>query len=118
MWPATDIIQVGCMLFGAAAWRCAPRDRHLGWSSEERSRALGRGANNTRFLVLPWARVPHLASQILGAVARRIDADGHRGIAVATDGIEVVPQSVMMQQKVEDDGEDREPQDRSMNDAD
>lgn len=35
--------EVGCVLFGAAAWRCAPRDRHLGWSSEERSRALGRG---------------------------------------------------------------------------
>src|SRR5664279_5346138 len=67
--------EVGCVLFGAAAWRCAPRDRHLGWSSERRSRELGRVANNTRFLVLPWARVPHLASHILGAVARRIDSD-------------------------------------------
>lgn len=67
--------EVGCVLFGAAAWRCASRDRHLGWSSEQRSRELGRVANNTRFLVLPWARVPHLASHILGAVARRIDAD-------------------------------------------
>lgn len=67
--------EVGCVLFGAAAWRCAPRDRHLGWSSEQRSRELWRVANNSRFLVLPWARVPHLASHILGAVARRIDAD-------------------------------------------
>ena len=66
---------VGCVLFGAAAWRCAPRDRHLGWSSQQRSRELWRVSNNTRFLVLPWARVPHLASHILGAVARRIDGD-------------------------------------------
>ena len=66
---------VGCVLFGAAAWRCAPRDRHLGWSSEQGSRELWRMANNTRFLVLPWARVLHLASHILGAVARRIDGD-------------------------------------------
>jgi len=32
-------------------------------------------ANNTRFLILPWVRVPHLASHLLGAVARRIEAD-------------------------------------------
>ena len=66
---------VGCVLFGAAAWRCAPRDRHLGWSSEQRSRELWRVANNSRFLVVPWARVPHLACHILGRVARRIDGD-------------------------------------------
>jgi hypothetical protein len=28
-----------------------------------------------RFLILPWVRVPHLASHILGQVARRIGAD-------------------------------------------
>lgn len=66
---------VSCVLFGAAAWRCAPRDRHLGWSSQTRAEELWKVANNTRFLVLPWAQVPHLASHILGAVARRIDAD-------------------------------------------
>ena len=31
--------------------------------------------NNTRFLILPWLRVPHLASHVLGTAARRIDAD-------------------------------------------
>ena len=44
------------LLFGAAAWRCAPRDRALGWNDEERCRDLPRLANNTRFLVLPWVR--------------------------------------------------------------
>jgi hypothetical protein len=32
-------------------------------------------ANNTRFLILPWVRVAHLASHVLGQVARRISAD-------------------------------------------
>jgi len=66
---------VACLLFGAAAWRCAPRERALGWSDEERRHGLSRLANNTRFLILPWVRVPHLASALLGAVARRIGAD-------------------------------------------
>jgi hypothetical protein len=66
---------VACFLFGAAAWRCAARDRHLGWATAERAAGLGAVANNTRFLILPWVRVPHLASHLLGLVARRIDAD-------------------------------------------
>lgn len=67
--------EVAALLFGAPAWRCAARDRALGWTEEERRQQLARVANNTRFLVLPWVRVPHLASHILGAVRRRIDAD-------------------------------------------
>jgi Domain of unknown function (DUF4338) len=30
--------------------------------------------NNTRFLVLPWVVVPHLASHVLGLIVRRIRA--------------------------------------------
>lgn len=66
---------LACLLFGAPAWRCAPRDRRLGWTEAERSTRLHEGTNNTRFLILPWVRVPHLASHLLGAVARRIDRD-------------------------------------------
>lgn len=66
---------IACLLFGAAAWQCAPRDRYLEWSAPERSARLSEIANNTRFLILPWVRVPHLASHLLGRVARRIDAD-------------------------------------------
>ena len=74
---ASDVAgrDVACLLFGAAAWRCAPRDRALGWGEVERRQGLSRLTNNTRFLVLPWVRVPHLASAVLGAVARRIQAD-------------------------------------------
>lgn len=66
---------LACLLFGAAAWQCAPRDRHLGLTAAQRRAGLQRVANNTRFLVLPWVRVPGLASHVLGQVARRIDAD-------------------------------------------
>jgi len=63
------------LVFGAAAWKCAVRDQWIGWSPRQREERLGRIANNSRFLILPWARVPHLASWILGGVARRITAD-------------------------------------------
>lgn len=68
---------LACLLFGAPAWRCAPRDRALGWSDTQRRSGLHTLANNTRFLILPWVRVPHLASHVLGAVARRIGGDWH-----------------------------------------
>jgi hypothetical protein len=66
---------VAAVLFGAPAWRCAPRDAFLAWGDVERRQQLHRLANNTRFLILPWVRVSHLASHVLGAVARRISAD-------------------------------------------
>ena len=66
---------VACLLFGAAAWKCAPRDRTLKWPSESWQEQLCQVANNTRFLILPWVRVEHLASHVLGVVARRINAD-------------------------------------------
>lgn len=68
---------VACLLFGAPAWRCAPRDRALGWTDAQRRAQLPTVANNTRFLILPWVRVPHLASHLLGAVTRRIGTDWH-----------------------------------------
>jgi hypothetical protein len=35
-------------------------------------------AYNTRFLILPWVRVPHLASHVLGRMAAQISADWER----------------------------------------
>jgi hypothetical protein len=66
---------VGCALFGSAAWKCAARDSWIGWDRGTRERNLGLLTNNTRFLVLPWVEVPHLASHILASLARRIRAD-------------------------------------------
>lgn len=66
---------VACMLFGSAAWKCADRDAFLQWNQTTRQRNLQGLTNNTRFLVLPWVEVPHLASHLLGLMARRIRAD-------------------------------------------
>lgn len=69
---------LACLLFGAAAWKCAPRDGWIGWTAQRRSQGLRFIANNSRFLVLPWIRVKHLASHILSQVAGRINADWQR----------------------------------------
>ncbi len=66
---------VACVLFGSAAWKCATRDAFLGWDRPTRERNLPYLTNNTRFLIPRWVRVPHLASHVLGLIARRIRAD-------------------------------------------
>ncbi|MGH7971588.1 MAG: Druantia anti-phage system protein DruA [Limisphaerales bacterium] len=80
---------LACLVFGAAAWKCHDRDRFIGWSDEQRQKNLAWVANNTRFLILPWVRVPHLASWILGQISRRIRRDwqgkyGHPLVALET----------------------------------
>ena len=53
-----------------------PRDQFIGWSKPQRRANLHLIAYNSRFLILPWAaQVPHLASHLLGRVARVISAD-------------------------------------------
>lgn len=69
-----DRIVAGAM-FGAAAWKTAPRDNFIGWNAGTRAAGLGGIANNNRYLILPWVEVPHLASHILGLLARRIRDD-------------------------------------------
>jgi hypothetical protein len=66
---------LACVIFGAAAWQCAARDRWIGWSKEQRAQRLSGVANNARFLIFHWIRVPHLASHILGSIRQRIAVD-------------------------------------------
>jgi len=66
---------LACLLFGAAAWQCASRDRYIGWDRLARAQGLQLIANNTRFLLLPWVRVKSLASHVLGRIARRLSDD-------------------------------------------
>lgn len=80
---------LACVLFGSAAWTCRVRDSWIGWTPAQRPRHLSRLTNNTRFLILPFVRVPHLASWILGRVLRRLSADweqkyGHPIVLVET----------------------------------
>lgn len=66
---------LACMLFGSAAWKTASRDRFIGWDSATRQRNVNLLTNNTQYLILPWVKVEHLASHILGAVLRRLRND-------------------------------------------
>jgi hypothetical protein len=66
---------VACLLFGSAAWKVASRDSFIGWDMETRQKHINFTTNNSRFLILPSVRVPHLASHILAAVMRRIRKD-------------------------------------------
>ncbi len=63
------------LLFGSSAWSCRDRDAFIGWSKEDRRENLILTTNNSRFVIFPWVKVPHLASHILSIIAKRISAD-------------------------------------------
>jgi hypothetical protein len=66
---------VAALGFAASAWKCAPRDTHIGWDPSTRQARLHLVVGNARFLILPQVRVANLASVILARVARRLRAD-------------------------------------------
>ena len=67
--------------FGASAWQCAPRDKYIGWSHDQRKKKLQYIVNNARFLILPWVKCKNLASKILSLTSHRLSRDwqGHYG---------------------------------------
>lgn len=69
---------LSCVLFGSAAWKVGCRDRYIGWDGVQRPKRLHLVTNNMRFLVLPWVRVPHLASHVLSRIVCRIGEDWKR----------------------------------------
>ena len=69
---------IACLAWSSAPRHLGCRDRFIGWSAEARRRNLHLLAYNTRFLILPWVRVEHLASHILGQMAKRVPRDWQR----------------------------------------
>ena len=69
---------IACLAWSSAPRHLGSRDRYIGWNAEARRRNIRFIAYNTRFLILPWVRVPHLASHILGKVTRALSADWER----------------------------------------
>lgn len=61
---------VGCLGWASAAWKIGPRDVHIGWNLAQRRARLPLLVNNVRFLLLPWVRIPHLASKVLALSTR------------------------------------------------
>jgi len=66
---------VACLAWSSSPRHLGSRDRFIGWSKQARLANISALAYNTRFLILPWVRVPHLASHILGRMARTLSAD-------------------------------------------
>ena len=56
----------------------ACRKDTIGWSPAARKANIRFVAYQSRFLILPWVQVPHLASHLLGALSRRLSADWER----------------------------------------
>ena len=69
---------VACMAWSSAPRHLGSRDRFIGWSQQARKRNIRFIAYNTRFLILPWIRAPHLASHILSRVTGALSQDWER----------------------------------------
>src|ERR1700687_1555814 len=77
------LVKADGQVIACLAWQSAPRhlkvrDRFLTWSEEARERNVHLLAYNTRFLILPWGRVEHLASHLLGRMAKLVPQDWQR----------------------------------------
>lgn len=69
---------IACLAWSSAPRHLGPRDRFIGWSPEARRKNIRFLAYNTRYLILPFVAVEHLASHILGHMARLLPEDWHR----------------------------------------
>ena len=69
---------LACFAWSSAPRHLGPRDRFIGWSKEARRQNIRYVAYNSRFLILPWVQVPHLASHLLGRMARMLSGEWER----------------------------------------
>jgi hypothetical protein len=69
---------IACLAWSSAPRHLGSRDRFIGWTAEARRRNIRFVAYNTRFLILPWVQVPHLASHLLGKMTRVLSSDWER----------------------------------------
>ena len=63
---------LACLAWASAPWHIKARDRFIGWTKHERQQNLHLIANNTRFLIPPWIRIPCLASRLLSVSRRKL----------------------------------------------
>jgi hypothetical protein len=69
---------IACLAWSSAPRHLGPRDRFIGWSAEARRKNIRFLAYNTRYLILPFVEVEHLASHILGRMAQLMSEDWSR----------------------------------------
>ena len=66
---------VALLSFSTPAWKCAARDRWIGWDFRHQYDRLHLLSNNSRFLILPHYHVPNAASRILSLCRKRLPND-------------------------------------------
>jgi hypothetical protein len=66
---------VALFAWSSAPRHLAPRDKYIGWAPEVRRQNLHLLTYNTRYLVPPWVRVPHLASHVLSRMTRLLPSE-------------------------------------------
>lgn len=69
---------VACFAWSSAPRHLGPRDRFIGWSADARRRNIRFLAYNSRYLILPWVQVRHLASHLLGRMAKMLPGEWER----------------------------------------
>ncbi|MDH4291574.1 MAG: DUF4338 domain-containing protein, partial [Dehalococcoidia bacterium] len=69
---------VACFAWSSAARHLGPRDRYIGWSAQARRRNISFLAYNSRYLIMPWVQVKHLASHLLGRMVRMLPQEWER----------------------------------------
>lgn len=69
---------VACFAWSSAPRHLGPRDRYLGWGPTARRQNVRYVAYNSRYLIVPWVQVPHLASHLLGRMVRMLSAEWER----------------------------------------
>jgi hypothetical protein len=66
---------VALFAWSSAPRHLGPRDRHIGWSQEQRLKNIRYVAYQTRYLIPSWVQVPHLASHLLARMTRMLPAE-------------------------------------------
>jgi len=69
---------LGCLFFSAATWHIKDRDQWIGWTKKDREKRLNLIVNNKRFLILPWVKVPNLASSVLSQALQQLREDWYQ----------------------------------------
>lgn len=73
---------IACLGWGDCSWALSPRDNWIGWTEQQRAKQRERIINNVRFLILPWIKLPNLASHLLGKCSQRVAVDWQEKYAV------------------------------------
>jgi hypothetical protein len=69
---------LACLAFSSAPRHIGPRDKFIGWDQKTRKKNISLICYNQRFLILPWVKVPYLASHILSRAAKILPGEWNK----------------------------------------